>query len=129
MSCMGFPFGFGMFGVMFTLVFFMFIAVFVSIIVKGLSQWNKNNNSPRLTVPATVVAKRTNVSRHHHHHGTGHGMHSSTSTSYYVTFEVESGDRMELHVEGHEYGLLVEGDKGDLSFQGTRYLGFVRKLL
>jgi hypothetical protein len=53
-------------------------------------------------------------------------MHSSTSTSYYVTFEVESGDRMELHVEGHEYGLLVEGDKGDLSFQGTRYLGFVR---
>lgn len=126
MSCMGFPFGFGMFGVMFTLVFFMFIAVFVSIIVKGLSQWNKNNNSPRLTVPATVVAKRTNVSRHHHHHGAGHGMHSSTSTSYYVTFEVESGDRMELHVEGHEYGLLVEGDKGNLSFQGTRYLGFVR---
>jgi hypothetical protein len=126
MGCMSFPFGFGMFGVMFTLVFFMFIAVFVSIIVKGLSQWNKNNNSPRLTVPATVVAKRTNVSRHHHHHGSGHGMHSSTSTSYYVTFEVESGDRMELHVEGHEYGLLVEGDKGDLSFQGTRYLGFVR---
>ena len=123
---MGFSFGFGMFGVMFTLVFFMFIAVFVSIIVKGLSQWNKNNNSPRLTVPATVVAKRTNVSRHHHNHGAGHGMHSSTSTSYYVTFEVESGDRMELHVEGHEYGLLVEGDKGDLSFQGTRYLGFVR---
>ena len=129
MGCMDFPFGFGMFGVMFTLVFFMFIAVFVSIIVKGLSQWNKNNNSPRLTVPATVVAKRTNVSRHDHHHGAGHGMHSSTSTSYYVTFEVESGDRMELHVEGHEYGLLVEGDKGDLSFQGTRYLGFVRKLL
>ena len=129
MGCMGFSFGFGMFGVMFTLVFFMFIAVFVSIIVKGLSQWNKNNNSPRLTVPATVVAKRTNVSRHHHHHGAGHGMHSSTSTSYYVTFEVESGDRMELHVEGYEYGLLVEGDKGDLSFQGTRYLGFVRKLL
>ena len=126
MGCMGFPFGFGMFGVMFTLVFFMFIAVFVSIIVKGLSQWNKNNNSPRLTVPATVVAKRTNVSRHHHHHGAGHGMHSSTSTSYYVTFEVESGDRMELRVEGHEYGLLVEGDKGNLSFQGTRYLGFVR---
>ena len=43
-----------------------------------------------------------------------------------MTFEVESGDRMELHVDGSEYGMLVEGDYGMLSFQGTRYLGFVR---
>ena len=115
-------FGIGTFQFMFTFVFLLFIGVFVSILVKGISQWNKNNNSPRLTVPATVVAKRTNVS--HHHHGTGHGMHHSTS--YYVTFEVESGDRMELHMSGSEFGLLVEGDKGDLTFQGTRYLGFIR---
>lgn len=46
---------------------------------------------------------------------------------YYVTFEVESGDRMELHVPGREYGQLAEGDKGKLSFQGTRYLGFERR--
>jgi len=26
-----------------------------------------------------------------------------------------------------EFGLLVEGDEGVLSFQGTRYLGFERK--
>ena len=93
--------------------------------VKSFGQWRKNNNSPRLTVPATVVTKRTDVTRrrsggtngHHHYH---------TSTNYYVTFEVESGDRMELHLSGPEYGLLVEGDKGKLSFQGTRYLGFER---
>ena len=74
---------------------------------------------------ATVVSKRTNVS-HHHHHGTDHMAHHSTSTSYYVTFQVESGDRMELHMAGHEYGMLVEGDRGKLTFQGTRYLGFER---
>ena len=33
--------------------------------------------TPQLTVIATVVAKRTNVSHHHHH----------TSTLYYVTFQ------------------------------------------
>lgn len=44
-----------------------------------------------------------------------------------MTFQVESGDRMEFHVSGEEYGLLIEGDFGDLSFQGTRYLSFVRK--
>ena len=121
----GFDFGFGMFGVMFSLVFVIVIGMFIVIAVKGISQWNKNNHSPRLTVPATVVSKRTNVSHHHNHHGNGMH-HSSTSTSYYVTFEVESGDRMDLHMTGQEFGLLVEGDRGNLTFQGTRYLGFER---
>ena len=121
----GFGFGFGMFQIMFFIVFGLAIStVFISL-VKGVRDWNKNNHSPRLTVPATVVTKRTDVTRrrsggtngHHHYH---------TSTNYYVTFEVESGDRMELHLSGPEYGLLVEGDKGKLSFQGTRYLGFER---
>ena len=121
----GFGLGFDMFGVMFTIMFVLVIGMFIVIAVKGLSQWNKNNHSPRLTVPATVVAKRTNVTRHHHGGANGHH-HHHTSTSYYVTFQVESGDRMELHVAGTEYGLLIEGDSGNLTFQGTRYLGFER---
>lgn len=52
--------------------------------------------------------------------------HTHTFTSYYVTFQVESGDRMEFAVSGMEYGLLAEGDTGDLTFQGTRYLNFQR---
>ena len=125
---MGFYQGFDMFnvvGTMFTIVFVLVIGLFIVNAVRGISQWNKNNNSPRLTVPATVVAKRTNVTRHHHGGANGHH-HHHTSTSYYVTFQVESGDRMELHVAGTEYGLLIEGDLGKLTFQGTRYLGFER---
>lgn len=121
----GFGFGFGMFQIMFFVMFALVAGTIIMNLVKGIGEWNKNNHSPKLTVPATVVTKRTNVSHrrsggtngHHHHH---------TSTTYYVTFEVESGDRMELHLSGQEYGLLVEGDKGKLSFQGTRYLGFER---
>ena len=125
----GFGTGFTLFQIMFTLVFVLVIGMFIVIAVKGISQWNKNNHSPRLTVPASIVAKRTNVSRHHHHNHHGTGMHhTSTSTTYYVTFQVESGDRMELHVAGHEFGMLIEGDRGMLTFQGTRYLGFERKL-
>ena len=121
----GFGTGFTIFQIMFTLVFVIVIGMFIVVAVKGISQWNKNNHSPRLTVPATIVAKRTNVSHHHHHGGTG--MHHTThSTTYYVTFQVESGDRMELHVAGHEFGMLIEGDRGNLTFQGTRYLGFER---
>ena len=123
---MGFGFGFGLFEIIFTLMFLMVFGIFLTVIIKGISQWNKNNHSPRLSVPATVVAKRTNVSHSRHHHGTDSMAHHSTSTSYYVTFQVESGDRMELHMAGHEYGMLVEGDRGSLTFQGTRYLGFER---
>ena len=97
---------------------------FILIAAKGLKEWNNNNHSPKLTVPATVISKRTNIS-HHHHAGEMH--HSHTSTSYYVTFQVESGDRMELHLSGQQFGLVIEGDRGLLTFQGTRFLGFQRQ--
>ena len=119
--------GFGMFNIMFTIVFILVIGTFVVMLVKGISEWNKNNQSPRLTVPATIIAKRTNVSRHRHGGANSH-YHHHTSTTFYVTFQVESGDRMEFHISGQEYGLLIEGDHGNLSFQGTRYLGFERSI-
>lgn len=107
-----------------------FIVVFGFIIVgaiQGAAQWKKNNNSPVLTVDATIAAKRTNVDHHTHHTGTDNMHHSSsTSTTYYVTFEVTSGDRLEFHVQSTEYGMLAERDTGKLTFQGTRYLGFER---
>lgn len=120
-----------MFFVMFFLIFGIIVVVMAVTLIRGISEWNTNNHSPRLTVEASVVAKRTDVSYHHHHHnpaagGAAGGRHTTTSTTYYVTFQVESGDRVELHVSGSEFGLLAEGDYGKLSFQGTRYLGFER---
>ena len=123
---MVYGFGFILFRIMFILAFVLVIGMFLVFAVKGIAQWNQNNHSPRLTVPAVIVARRTNVTRHHHSGAGGHH-HHHTSTSYYVTFQFGGGDRMELLVSGSEYGMLVEGDQGDLSFQGTRYLSFVRK--
>ena len=124
-------YGFGMSGfdsLMFTIAPIFITVVFVLVIggmilfaVRGVSTWSKNNASPRLTVSAQVVTKRTQVSHYHHQDSMGH-----SSTSYYATFQVESGDRMEFSVSGPEYGLLAEGDQGSLTFQGTRYLGFER---
>lgn len=113
------------FFVMFTAVFAFVIGTFIFTAVKGIGRWHRNNNSPRLTVPATIVSKRTNVTRHRSTGAGGHHYHH-THTTYYVTFEFESGDRFELCIDGEEYGLLAEGDVGSLTFQGTRYLGFER---
>ncbi len=106
----------------------MFLLVFGTILVtlfRSLKEWNKNNHSPRLTVEAAVVAKREEITRRRSANTT----HTHRSIWYYVTFQFESGDRMELSVPGHEYGMLVEGDRGRLSFQGTRYLSFERMTL
>lgn len=105
-----------------------FAVALIGIIVngfRGLSQWNKNEHSPRLSVPASVKVKRINVTRHNQSYDENTYSNSS-STTYFVTFEFESGDRSEFRVPGKEYGLMAEGDIGTLTFQGTRYIAFSR---
>jgi hypothetical protein len=97
--------------------FVIVISIFVFSIIKGVTQWNKNNNSPKLNVKAKAITKRTAV------HG---GREHSSYSNYFVTFEVESGDRLEFQIKDTEYGMIVEGDDGELTFQGTRYQGFIR---
>ena len=121
--------GFGVtFSIMQVIMLLVFVLVLGSIIVtliRGVGEWNKNNQSPKLTVPATVVAKRSDVHRYPVSTGKVQTMH--TSTYYYATFQVESGDRMEFEISDMEYGMLAEGDRGMLTFQGTRYLNFRRE--
>ena len=105
---------FGIFPILFFAVFALFIGVFISVLVKSGKQNKKNNDSPRLTSEAQVVTKRTHVWGDHSH------------TDYYATFQFESGDRLELEIPHNQFGYLVEGDKGKLTFQGTRFLEFRR---
>ncbi|MFF2445830.1 DUF2500 domain-containing protein [Neobacillus sp. NPDC058068] len=119
---MDFDQGFDMFSVMQTIfpIFFILVVGFILFaIFRGIKEWSNNNHQPRLNVDAVVVSKRTSVS------GGGHDSHASTW--YYVTFQVESGDRMEFNIGGREFGQLAEGDVGELVFQGTRYHQFTRK--
>lgn len=107
-------FGFGLFRIIWLLMFGLIFGLFISTLIKNAKQNRKNDNSPRLTTEATVVTKRTKV----------WGDHSRTD--YYVTFQFESGDRLELEIPHNQFGYLVEGDHGKLTFQGTRYLNFER---
>ncbi|WP_427108881.1 DUF2500 domain-containing protein [Lysinibacillus xylanilyticus] len=102
-----------------SIMFFIVFGVIAFTIIKGVLQWSKNNNEPLLTVPAKVVTKRSNTS--------GGSGNSSAHTSYYVTFEVQSGDRLELKMDGRDYGQLADDDFGLLTFQGTRYHTFERQ--
>lgn len=90
--------------------------LFFYIIVKNIGQFIENENSPVLTVPATIVDMRRKTHHHQNHH----------SHSYHITFEVENGERIELRVKRYEYRELTIGDRGVLTHQGTRYKGFER---
>lgn len=116
----------GMFNIIsfiFPIFFIAFFIMFIFIIFRNIKEWGYNNKQPIIPVASTVMSKRTNVS--HHHHGYTHT--TSSSTTYYVTFQFDNGERLELRVPGKSYGLMAEGDKGILSFQGTRFISFERE--
>ena len=98
----------------------LWFALFFYIVGKGIHQWVKNENSPVLTEPATIVDMRRKTHHHHHKHGHSH------SHSYHVTFEKAGGERIELRVKRYEYKEMALGDRGMLTHQGTRYQGFER---
>jgi hypothetical protein len=110
----------------FPIVFILVIGFILFNILKSVVQWHRNNQQPILYVDATIVSKRTHASAlgANKHHG---NLRQRSNTSYFATFEFEEGERIELTVSGYDYGMLSEGDKGELSYQGTRYNGFTRR--
>ena len=117
------------FPVLFGLVFCLVIGMFIYAIVNSVKEKRANDAAPVLTVDALVKTKRMDT---YHtsptYDGEGHRTSSgSYHTTYYATFEVESGDRLELQVSDYEYGQLAEGDRGKLTFQRKRFLQFERE--
>ena len=117
------------FPILFGLVFCLVMGMFIYAIVHNVKEKRANDAAPVLTVEALVKTKRMDT---YHtsptYDGDGHRTSSgSYHTSYYATFEVESGDRLELQVSDYEYGQLAEGDRGKLPFQRKRFLQFERE--
>ena len=117
------------FPILFGLVFCLVMGMFIYAIVHNVKEKRANDAAPVLTVEVLVKTKRMDT---YHtsptYDGDGHRTSSgSYHTSYYATFEVESGDRLELQVSDYEYGQLAEGDRGKLTFQRKRFLQFERE--
>ena len=120
-----------MFDAMFTIVPVLMIGIIAYAIVKWYKEWSWNNKQPVLNVPVTVVSKRDKATRsssmhHRHHEHHHHHFSDSTTYEYFVTFEFKSRRRVEFSVDESEYGLIAENDSGTLTFQGTRFISFIR---
>ncbi|MCE7792877.1 DUF2500 domain-containing protein [Salipaludibacillus sp. CUR1] len=112
------------------LIFALVVGAFIFSAVKNVSEWLSNNKKPVETEKAKVVTKREHVRRRasgNRSRGGGFSVGPSRyQTAYYVTFELESGDRREFKMRGNQYAKLAEGDVGHLTYQGTRYHEFER---
>lgn len=84
-----------LFSILFPLVFLFVLGMILFTVASNLRTWSKNNASPRLTVPATVVAKRMNISRHHTANaGDMTGAHGcSQHERYYLLCDLSGGKR------------------------------------
>jgi len=112
-------FGFNLFDSMFVIVPLLMIGMIIFFIFSAVKGARYNNSQPITPVEAKVLTKRTEVS--------GGGNDHMASTCYYVTFEFLNGERFELSIPNSQFGFLVEGDRGILTFQGNRYISFERK--
>ena len=86
--------------------------------VKLFLQWRANEAAPVVRVDAMVVSSRKRVARRRRA--------GADPSTYMVTFEEPSGERIELQIRGQYMADLTEGVQGLLTYQGTRFLGFVR---
>jgi Protein of unknown function (DUF2500) len=103
--------------------FFLLLGLFfVGLIIYALIEFISNASSPELSREAHVIGKRQHVS------SSSISDNNSTSTTYYVTFELSDCSRIELNVHARAYGLLIEGDVGILRSQGAWFKGFDRQL-
>ncbi|WP_339315597.1 DUF2500 domain-containing protein [Paenibacillus sp. FSL R10-2734] len=106
---------------LFLKIFTFIIVTFTSLmIIRSVRNSMRNKARPLKKATCTAVTKRIEVS--------GESGDASTRTRYFVTFEFDEGNSLELHVMDQEYSLIVEGDRGELSYQGARFKGFDRIL-
>ena len=107
-----------------------FIAMFC--IVVGLSliivarQWWKNRHSPLIVTQATILDKRIEEHYIRSKRSASAGYRTRKVLIYYITFNLEGGEHIELRTNEQVYSKFQNGDCGKLTFKGSKYIEFVR---
>lgn len=92
------------------------------IIMNSISQNNAvhrhNKRQPILSEHSVIISKN---SRSHQQKN-----YSAIITLNYATFNIDNGERMVLKIPDNEFDLMLEGDTGSLTFQGSQFICFSR---
>ena len=111
--------------------FYMISFIVMFCIIIGLSliivirQWWKNRHSPLIVTQATVIDKRIEEHYIRSKRSAGIGYRTRKLLIYYITFNLEGGEHIEMRTNESVYSELQNGDYGKLTFKGSKYMGFV----
>ena len=114
--------------ILFAVLFLIVSGGIAAIIVTGIVRKKRNDRAAQTTVDASVLEKNTTVQRHPVA-GDTTGAHGYTRfTSRHVTFLTADDAQRTFEVDETVYDALTEGDRGRLTYQGSRFVGFVRSV-
>lgn len=101
---------------MFATIFFIFLFIgllaLMVLLAKAISGFRISKPSTEFTMAVTVLARGNDF--------------EGNNGKLPVTFKAESGDIVELRVPSKKADGIIEGEKGTLSFKGTKFLKFER---
>ena len=104
------------------------IAIFTAIFFRCIFEWTINKCSAMESVDAFVVAKQQGMIQQQIPNAGdatgGHGFTLQEQPWYKITFRMTDSTEKEFNVDNQSFRVLKEGEKGILTYQGTRYLGF-----
>lgn len=94
--------------VFFCLICLLIIVIICMVDANTIICWFKNNRAPVHSMCASVLTKEINENK------------------YYVCFGLEDGQMKRFSIDSYAYLSLVEGEKGILTYQGTRFIRYDR---
>lgn len=96
-------------GVVFVCLICLLIIVIICMVdANTIICWFKNNRVPVHSMGASVLTKEINENK------------------YYVCFGLEDGQMKRFSIDYYAYISLKEGEKGILTYQGTRFIRYDR---
>ena len=101
-----------------------FVCACVCIFAKAIARWIRNSKTPVMTVSAEVLALFTKENTALMPMGTDGAMMPVSETVCRVRFLIEDGGTPEFTIPRRVFKTLSAGDRGRLTYQGTRFRGF-----
>lgn len=90
--------------------------VAVCIVMAAIRRKREQKAVPRESARAVVVSTERHVQHHHSSH--------RYDALHFATFRLADGRELTLRIPEPEFGRLQEGDQGELTWQGSRFLFF-----
>lgn len=108
------------------------IGLFFAVVIGGITYQQiqkmrvsaRNNTLPILTTSATLVSKRKDIIAQPP--GINPKNQIAPSTTFFASFRLPDSQTVEVQVNDVQFATLTEGEVGQITYQGTRFLGFTK---